>query len=244
MSLLIELDISSNSISNLDSETFRTNQRLRILYLNKNNIQELKDGLFANLTFLQRVELKHNKIHSIGLNTFIRNDKLQHIWLDDNRLTNLSKSLIEKFSMISYLSLQDNPWRCDCHLKDFRDFAIQKNLLTHSSLTSCSEPERLKGRRWTDLESSDFACRPRIIYPPNSLMEIDADYENITLCCKVSGDPKPDVNWVFRHAIIDVTPGRPNAKRYRQTQSSAGDDVYWYNLTILKINFQDQGIYK
>lgn len=244
MSLLIELDLSKNAIISLDAETFRSNQRLRILYLNENNLEELRNGLFANLTFLQRVELMHNKIHTIGLNTFLKNDKLVHIWLDDNKLVNMSKDFIEKFDTISYLSLQDNPWKCDCHLKDFRDFAIKRNLLTHSSSTSCSEPERLRGRRWTDLESSDFACRPRIVFPPNSQMEIEADNENVTLYCKVSGDPTPDVNWVFRHAIIDVTPGRPNAKRYSLTRSESGESTYWYNLTIYKINYQDGGVYK
>lgn len=244
MTLLIELDLSKNSITSLHPETFRTNQRLRILYLNNNEIDKLEDNLFANLTFLQRVELMHNKIAVIGLNTFVNNGKLQHIWLDGNKLTNLSKEFTEKLGSISYLSLQDNPWRCDCHLKDFRDFAIKSNLLTHSSLTSCAEPERLRGRRWTDLESSDFACRPRIINPPNSNTEVEASSENVTLFCKVSGDPRPDVNWVYRHAIIDTTPRRPGAYRYSLTQSDLGDSTYWYNLTIFGVLYSDGGTYK
>lgn len=244
MTLLIELDMSKNSIMHLHADTFKSNPRLRILYLNENNLERLDDGLFLNLTFLQKVELMHNKLGTIGLNTFGNNPKLQHILLDDNKLVNLSKEFTQKFEKISSLSLQDNPWRCDCHLKDFRDFVIQKNIITHSSLTTCAEPERLRKRKWTDLESTDFACRPRIIIPPNSLSEVEADNSNITLFCKVSGDPKPDVNWVFRHAIIDTTPRRPGAQRYSLTQSDAGETTYWFNLTIFGVNAHDSGIYK
>lgn len=244
MTLLIELDMNKNSITKLYSNTFRTNPRLRILYLNENNIERLEDGLFYNLTYLQKVELVHNKISYIGLNAFGNNVKLQHILLDDNKLVNLSKAFTEKFDKIGYISLQENPWKCDCHLKDFRDFAIHKNLLTHSSLTFCAEPERLKGRRWTDLESSDFACRPRIIIPPNSLSEIEADSNNVTLFCKVTGDPQPDVKWVFRHSIIDDTRQRPGGLRYSQTKSDLGDGTYWFNLTIFGVNTHDGGIYK
>lgn len=243
MSLMIELDLSNNLLESLDPETFKTNQRLRNVYLNENSIKELKDGLFYNLTHLQKVELKKNQIHTIGIDTFYRNDKLQYLLLDDNRLINLSRSLIERLEKsLSYVSLNDNPWKCDCHLKDFRDFVVKRNLLT--SVATCAEPERLKGRSWALLESSDFACRPVIKYPPNSLMEIDANDNNVTLYCKVSGDPAPDVNWLFKNSIIDVNPHRPSGKRYSLVHSQVEESTYWYNLTIHKINYMDSGIYK
>lgn len=242
MSLLIELDLSRNELTILHATTFQTNPRLRIIVLNNNHLPELKDGLFANLIFLQKVELKDNEISRIGLNTFHNNSKLQNILLEQNKLSNLSKELVDTLANIGYLSLQDNPWRCDCHLKDFRDFAIKRNLVTETVF--CSEPERLKQRKWTDLESADFACRPRIIVPPNSNTEVEVVNENVTMSCKVSGDPRPEVNWVYRHMNIDTTPKRPGSHRYSITMEDLGDSTYWVNLTIFGVMVQDGGVYK
>lgn len=244
MLLMIELDMSNNSITYLHPNTFQTNTRLRVLDLKYNNIEKLDNGLFANLNFLQKVELDHNKIHTIGLTAFANNTRLQLIHLDNNQLINLSKEFMEKWEKVNYLSLHENPWKCDCHLKDFRDFAFKKNLLTHPSFTKCFKPERLKQRLWTELQSQDFACRPIIITPPNSQTIINAESKNVTLYCKVSGDPKPDVNWAFKNYIIDTTPRRPGAQRYLFQEIAVSDSVSWYNLTILGITSHDNGMYK
>ena len=43
------------------------------------------------------------------------------------------------------LQLHSNPWNCDCHLKNFRDWVVYRGLYTYP--TSCQEPERLAGNK-------------------------------------------------------------------------------------------------
>ena len=64
--------------------------------------------------------------------------------------------------MFQYLSLHDNPWHCDCRLKNFRDFVVQRKLLVSPRSTLCLEPDRLADKLWTDVNSQDFACKPSV----------------------------------------------------------------------------------
>ena len=61
-----------------------------------------------------------------------------------------------------YLSLENNPWHCDCRLKNFRDLVVQKNMLMKPASTLCSDPDRLADKLWTDVNSMDFACKPSV----------------------------------------------------------------------------------
>lgn len=242
MKLLIELDISKNGITKLDAETFRDNIRLRVLRLNDNKLETLQDGLFTNLTFLQKVELNDNCIKEIGTNVFVNTPTLQYIMLNSNRLTYMNMSIIENMHKLSSLSLHNNSWVCNCSLKSFRDKTIERNLFTLPA--ECAEPMRLKGRSWSELSSEDFACKPIIEDPSTYGTNIEAETENVTLSCKVSGNPRPDVSWVYRNAIIDTNPKRPSGRKYMVNSSALGKDTYWSNLTIIKISFQDGGEYK
>lgn len=243
MQLLIELDMSKNDVSKFDAETFKDNKRLRVLRLNDNKLERLEDGLFSNLTYLQSVELNNNRIAYIGKYVFFNTPKLLNIMLNSNLLKYMDASIIQNLEKLSSLSLHNNSWVCDCHLKTFRDLTVEHNNW-FTLPTECAYPERLKGRSWSELSSEDFACRPRIIDPPNSSKSIEAEFGNVTLSCKVKGNPRPDVNWVFKNAIIDSNPRRPGGHRYSQTSSIIGDDTYWFNLTIVNVNYQDGGEYK
>ena len=44
------------------------------------------------------------------------------------------------------LQLHSNPWVCDCRLKNFRDWVVERGLDTYS--TACVEPERLTDKPW------------------------------------------------------------------------------------------------
>nr|CAD7449737.1 unnamed protein product [Timema bartmani] len=84
LEILIELDLSWNSIHLLHPLTFHDNVRLRQLYLNRNHLYKLEDGLFNNLTFLQTVDVSECRLTYIGQKTFInlpylRDLKLNHL---------------------------------------------------------------------------------------------------------------------------------------------------------------------
>ena len=74
---------------------------------------------------------------------------------------------------------------CDCKLKNFRDFAVHKKLLT--SQTICQEPDRLADKAWTEVNSQDFACKPEVEVVRPRVLGVAG--QNATLHCKIIGNP-------------------------------------------------------
>ncbi|KAK9497448.1 hypothetical protein O3M35_004157 [Rhynocoris fuscipes] len=240
LQILIELDLSENNILTLHPGTFRDNIRLRLLYLNHNPIQKLEDGLFANMTFLQTVDFRECELSHIGYRTFTNVSSLNHLLLDGNKLTHLKLSVVEKLVKLRSLGLIRNPWRCDCYLRAFRDWVIERNLYVQG--TSCVEPMRLQDKNWNEISSEKFACKPQIIYPPVGT-EIRATSEDVTLSCKVAGNPLPKVNWFFNSVII-TNDTKTKYGDLRYTITSSGDTTRWINITVNRVRSKDHGEFR
>lgn len=239
LAILIELDLSGNRIHTLHPGTFRENVRLRILSLSRNPIQKLDDGLFSNLTFLQTVELSGCQLSHVGRKTFVNVPHLKMLALDGNNLTTMKVETLESLHMLGGLVLHNNPWNCDCHLQEFRDWTISLKL--YAQPTACSEPPLLHGKLWSELSSDDLACKPQIIYPPSG-RSIEVDGGNVTLACRVMGNPIPEVHWVFNSRIIGNYSRRTYGdQRYIVTDSISS--TRWVNLTVTNVRNQDRGDY-
>lgn len=238
--ILIEIDLSRNNIQILHADTFIDLEKIRIINLGDNQLEKLHNGLFKELRFLQNVDLNNNNIHTIGADTFTNLPKLITVNLSYNNLTHLNFDTFHKnVSSLTSLVLRNNPWNCDCNLQSFRNWISEKNLYTHP--TSCAEPSRLHNRNWNELESNDFACKPRIIEPLQGTA-IQATGENITMSCKVMGNPKPDVTWAQNTITIDGM-SRKYADNRLVIKRSDLDLTVWVNLTIINVRYQDKGDY-
>ncbi|XP_034836614.1 uncharacterized protein kek5 [Maniola hyperantus] len=239
LAIMIELDLSKNDLKMLHPDTFRETAKIRWILLNDNQIEKLEDGLFNNLPFLQKVDLSNNRIVQLGLKTFMNVPKLNILRLDGNKLEHLKIDTLSALTSLSNLDVHDNPWRCDCYLQPFRNWVISKNLYT--SPIACSEPAKVHGKLWKELDSSDFACRPSIVYPSTRTTLRSSD-ENVTLSCQVDGNPLPEVNWVLNAQIIDGTHRYQGEIKYYVTQTSS-ENSKWVNLTIVDASSDDNGEY-
>ncbi|XP_066252462.1 uncharacterized protein kek5 [Euwallacea similis] len=237
LALIIELDLSRNMIVELKKDTFRDNTKLRILILSYNKIKELKDGLFSNMSYIQRIHIDHNEISFLTENTFHNLPTLTDISLGYNKLKTVNFDLKKKLPRLNSLNVAENPWVCDCRLETFHRSVVQNNLITHE--TKCEEPPKLRGRQWTIKEQ--FPCSPVIVHPLQS-MEIIADTSNVTLTCKVLGEPTPDVDWTNNGRIVEREP-RKSKQKYVTSKSKTGEYT-WNNLTIINVSFKDRGEYK
>lgn len=238
LSLLIELDLSDNNILKLDADVFKSNSKLRIVILSNNKLKKLEDGLFAKKGYLQRVHLNNNRLENITNNVFGENCTVTHMDLSHNLLKTIDGHFLDNFFKITSLTLDSNPWVCDCHLQEFRSTSISKNLII--SHTECAEPPRMRGQLWND-HLSIFACAPEIIEPSHQ-EPIDVTSLNYTISCKVEGVPTPDIDWVTNGKIIDKDP-RQSVQKYVTTKIKQGAYV-WNNLTIMNFNYRDKGEYK
>ena len=99
---------------------------------------------------------------------------------------------------IYILQLHSNPWNCDCHLKNFRDWVVYRGLYTYP--TSCAEPERLADKLWQDVDPKDFACKPGIHVPQSVVFSQPG--ANVTLSCFIIGNPMPDAKWVLKVGFL------------------------------------------
>lgn len=68
--------------------------------------------------------------------------------LHNNRLTSLPNGLLDDLTSLHYVSLQDNPWVCDCGILYLRAWLLRQPaaLKAHWGV-SCHSPPRLRGRQ-------------------------------------------------------------------------------------------------
>lgn len=237
LAIMIELDLSKNRIRHLHPDLFKGTEKLRLINLSNNFIDKLEDGVFRNLKYLQKVEVSNNRIVRIGTKAFQNLPQLKILRFDGNNLNHMKPDTLMGLRNLSGLDLHNNPWRCDCNLQTFRDWVISHNLYTPP--TSCAEPSTVRDKLWNELDSSNFACRPTILEPlPDATVK--SYEENVTVSCKVVGNPTPDVVWRFNGKTVETRAF--GEIRYVITENTL-DLIRWVNLTILHARYSDRGNY-
>ena len=192
---MVELDLSNNNISVLEPKTFTGCRRLQTLSLSHNILTELPAFAFPTLQHLKTIDLSHNRLVSIHKQAFGNlGNSVESIYIHDNRLKTLREQVFIMLNNLKSLQLHSNPWNCDCRLKHFRDWVVEKGLYTYP--TSCGEPERLADRLWQDVVPKDFACKPEITVPQSVVFSQPG--ANVTLSCFIVGNPMPDAKWVLK----------------------------------------------
>lgn len=193
---LIELDMSANEL--LELPAFGDLPLLMKLVLAANPIRALRAAAFRPLRYLATLDLSDCRLETVDANAFDGLHKLEWLRLEGNRLRAL-KSPHTLPAVGSGLSLQRNPWRCDCHLRNF-----QRWLTNDSSGASprrlvvepvCVEPPAYRGVQVVRLKIDDLACAPYVV-PSSLFVEID-EGKNISFVCQVSAVPEAQITWDF-----------------------------------------------
>ena len=118
------------------------------------------------------------------------------------------KKVVQCLFCCLFTQLHSNPWNCDCHLKNFRDWVVFRGLYTYP--TSCAEPERLADKLWQDVDPKDFACKPDIQVPQSVVFSQPG--ANVTLSCFIIGNPMPDAKWVLK--VSNTLKGKPSLSSF------------------------------
>ncbi|XP_077261963.1 leucine-rich repeat and fibronectin type-III domain-containing protein 3 [Temnothorax americanus] len=256
MRILIEIDLSDNHVTVLEPNTFLGNERLRVLILSGNPLGTLRNLQFPMLQHLRNLELQRCSLTEVHGQAFAQLAGLEFLKLDTNKLEYLEASVISGLSRLKTLTLDGNQWRCDCRLRDFRTWLIPD---TPSKLYSapqiCSNPPRLQGRRWEDVKATEFACEPKVFVLASSIQE--ETNGNLSLACRTSGDPEPEVWWQLNGGPVNATkstdqPYMGTLVVYTTSEAailsndkSASRTVAdrWSNLTVYNASDSDAGEY-
>ncbi|XP_056640711.1 leucine-rich repeat-containing protein 24-like [Diorhabda sublineata] len=232
LTILVEIDLSNNEITFLHPNTFHGTERLRMLSLNGNPLKQLVRAQFPPLPHLRSLELEGCSLEIINKEAFIHLTALETINLKYNLLRNISEATFMNFAHLKTLALEENPWRCDCNLRGFRDWFLASKLQSVS--LSCSEPRSLSERLWENVSSEEFACIPQVFAYPQQQVQAEAG-GNVSFGCHILGDPEPQVLWLYE--------GHPINHTWLVVEAEEGLLDKWANISIYNVSDADVGRY-
>ncbi|XP_039748117.1 leucine-rich repeat-containing protein 24-like [Pararge aegeria] len=237
--ILIELDLSRNYLTELSPDTFKGNERLRLLVLNDNPLSKLVAKQFPPLLHLKKLELSRCRLRKVHPFAFVNLRALETIHVHQNLLSYLHQDTFNLPALKS-LTLSDNPWLCDCKLKEFHEWFLRSNLGNEEVF--CASPENKAHVLWLDMKGEDMVCPPSTITNPSVIRtESGAD---ISFGCFVRGDPKPTVTWSFRHTKVTnktISGSEVVIFKYSVRHSNEyGDEMVnnsaqWFNVSITNV---------
>ena len=134
----------------------------------------------------------------LGRGTFLQLDLLEVLHLHDNHFRRLDKRIFVPIRALKSLTLERNPWQCDCRLQDFWQWLMLNNLFNLP--TACAAPAKLRDVTWDKLSGKMLACPPEVDVPEPMVTVSTGD--NVRLGCLVSENPAAKMKWVRSGVVI------------------------------------------
>ncbi|KAK2709596.1 hypothetical protein QYM36_013311 [Artemia franciscana] len=168
------LNFNNNPIIYFQRGDFKGLERLRELNISAmNELTSIEGEAFGSLRSLEVLRCSFNpNLSFIASDAFfgIANDKnevkLREIHLRANALEHLSQYMLP-WEKLNIVDIEENPWRCDCHLKWMINSLVGQINRNTPDLTlslTCSWPEELKGQSLSTLSGDPSLSRCKMVF--------------------------------------------------------------------------------
>lgn len=196
---LVELDLSGNELKAVPSQSLAKAPFLRDLVLAGNPLEIIPTFAFKKTPNLVKLDLSNAKLIELHENAFLGLENLESLRLNNNKLSTLQQGTLHPLNKLRSIELHENPWFCDCHLRELKMCLVKHNIPTLIAPV-CHGPEQNLNKMFTELVIEDFACQP-VLLIVSRYAEATIG-ENASIICRVSAVPPAKVKWYWNGRLL------------------------------------------
>lgn len=178
---LTNLNLDSNRLRKVPRTLFKgsVHKNLKEIRLSSNELTEIRSDTFKSLNSLEAVLLANNKIRSVQTESFSRLPKIKHIIISDNLLSHISPKSFANLPVLMKLELQNN-LLTQFSFAYFENFSnpLQLNL-SRNQLSKCDATNMIVNLEVLDLRYNNFNKVPKCLEGVALLRRLFLDFNTI-----------------------------------------------------------------
>ncbi|XP_078534531.1 adhesion G protein-coupled receptor A3 isoform X1 [Lissotriton helveticus] len=159
----VTLILSNNKIPELKNGSFAGLGILERLDLKSNIITTIEPGTFVGLSSLKRLDLGNNKIGCLNADVFKGLSNLVRLNLSGNLFSSLAPGTFDHLESLKSLEFQTDFILCDCNAVWISRWVKDRNITVRE--TKCAFPKSLLGQPVTAVKPELLTCDPPLELP-------------------------------------------------------------------------------
>ncbi|XP_032079768.1 adhesion G protein-coupled receptor A3 [Thamnophis elegans] len=203
----VSLILSNNKISGLKNGSFAGLSLLERLDLKNNLISVIDPGAFLGLTSLKRLDLTNNQIGCLNADIFKGLTNLIRLNLSGNLFSFLAQGTFDHLTSLKALEFQTDYLLCDCNMLWMQQWLQERNITVRD--TRCAYPKSLQAQPILSIKQGLLTCDPPLELPSFSMSpshrQLVFEGDSLPFQCMVSYiDQDMQVLWYQDGKIVET----------------------------------------